>query len=293
MALPKIIQFFTKTRVYVATIFLAICLFSLVHGGFALALFLGVLIYFGSTELTNMTRAKGLNPPLKLILFLDAVMIIFATLKQYNLLFAVLSLGSIAIMLAVLFRGAKATINDVSASLLAFIYGGLLPIHIIFLRNIDGQPLMFFNRAYAPGIGYIVLMFVVISVCDIAAYYVGTKLGKTPLWKEISPKKTVEGAVGGTVASVIGAVIVGHFIDLSIFHSVASGLLLSFAAQFGDLTESMFKRDAGFKDSGDMLPGHGGFLDRADSYIFTGAVAYYYFSIFVNKGALLLSLNLF
>ena len=146
---------------------------------------------------------------------------------------------------------------------------------------------MLYGKHIDPGIGYIVLMFVVISVCDIAAFYVGTKLGKTPLWPEVSPKKTVEGAVGGTIASILGAVIVGHFIDLSLVHSIISGFILSLAAQFGDLAESMIKRDAGFKDSGDLLPGHGGMLDRADSYVFTGAVAYYYFSIFVNNGTLL------
>jgi len=283
----NIFKFFTNTRVYVATIFLSICLFALIHGGFPLAVFLAVLIYFGTIELVNMTKAKGMNPPLNLILFVEVLIIFLATLRQYNLIFATLSISTIAILLTILFRGAKANMNDVGASFLSILYGGILPVHIIFLRNIEGQPFSLFGKPFDPGIGYIVLMFVVISLCDIAAYYVGTKFGKTPLWKEISPKKTVEGAVGGTVASVLGAVLVGYFIDLPIYHSIISGLLLSLAAQFGDLTESMFKRDAGVKDSGNLLPGHGGFLDRADSYILTGAVAYYYFSIFVNKGALL------
>lgn len=287
MDITKIFKFFTKTRVYVATIFLSICLASLVYGSFALAIFLGVLIYLGTVELVNMTRAKGMNPELKLILLIDFILIVLATLKLYSYMLPTLSISTIVIFLVILSRGAKATINDAAVSLLTILYGGFLPMHIIFLRNIEGPAFSFFGRPFAPGIGYIVLMFVVISLCDIAAYYVGTKLGKTPLWPEISPKKTVEGAVGGTVASILGAVIVGHFIDLHIIHSIIAGLVLSLAAQFGDLTESMMKRDAGFKDSGNMLPGHGGILDRADSYIFTGAVAYYYFSIFVNKGALL------
>lgn len=282
-----LIKFFSKTRVYVATIFLLICLVSLIYGGFPLAIFLSVLIYFGQVELVNMLKAKGMDPPLALILFVDAILIICATLKQYNYVVPVLAISTIIIFLVILFRGAKASINDIGASFLAILYGGFLPIHIIFLRDIKGPDILLFGRHFDLGIGYIVLMFVVISLCDIAAFYVGTKLGKTPLWPEISPKKTIEGSVGGTVASILGAVLIGHFIDLSLVHSIISGLLLSLAAQFGDLAESMIKRDAGFKDSGNLLPGHGGMLDRADSYVFTGAIAYYYFSIFVNHGSLL------
>ena len=274
-----LIKFFSKTRVYVATIFLLICLVSLIYGGFPLAIFLSVLIYFGQAELVNMTKAKGMNPPLGLILFVDAILILCATLKQYNYIVPVLAIATIIIFLVILFRGAKATINDIGATFLAILYGGFLPMHIIFLRDIKGPDILLYGKHIDLGIGYIVLMFVVISV--------GTKLGKTPLWPEVSPKKTVEGAVGGTVASILGAVLVGHFIDLSFIHSIISGFVLSLAAQFGDLAESMIKRDAGFKDSGDLLPGHGGMLDRADSYVFTGAIAYYYFSIFVNNGALL------
>lgn len=288
-----LIKFFTKARVYVATIFLSICLACLIYGGFPLAVFLSVLIYFGQVELVNMTRAKGMNPPLGLILSIDAILIILATLKQYNFILPVLALSTIIIILVVLFRGNKATMGDIGASFLAVMYGGFLPMHIIFLRNIQVPDILLFGRHFAPGIGYIVLMFLVISLSDIAAYYVGTKLGKTPLWPEVSPKKTIEGSVGGTVAGILGAVAVGHFIGLSLFHGIISGFILSMAAQFGDLAESMMKRDAGFKDSGNLLPGHGGMLDRADSYIFTGAVAYYYFSIVVHNGALLSMLSPF
>jgi len=283
----RFFKFFTKARVYVATIFLLICLAALIYGGFALAVFMSVLIYFGQVELVNMAKAKEMNPPLWLILIIDAIMVICATLKQYNYILPILALSTIIIFLVILFRGAKATINDIGATFLAILYGGFLPMHIIFLRNIKGPPILLFGKHFAPGIGYIVLMFVVISLCDIAAFYVGTKLGKTPLWPEVSPKKTIEGSIGGTVASILGSVLIGSFINLSIVHCIIVGLLLSLAAQFGDLTESMLKRDAGFKDSGNLLPGHGGILDRADSYIFTGALAYYYFSIFVHHGALL------
>lgn len=282
-------KFFTKARVYVATIFLSICLASLVYGGIALALFLGVLIYLGSIELVQMYSAKGLNPPLNLILGIELVVIILALIGQYSLIFPVIAISTMVVLLTILSRGASAALNDVGASFTAVLYGGLLPVHIIFLRDIQAADIVLFGKSFDAGIGYIVLMFVVISLSDIAAYYVGRKFGKTPLWKEVSPNKTLEGAVAGTIASILGAVLIGSFINLHLAHCIISGLLLSLAAQFGDLTESMMKRDAGVKDSGNLLPGHGGILDRADSYIFTGAVAYYYFSLVVNKSCIFLN----
>lgn len=273
------LKFFTKARVYVATIFLIICLIAMIQGGWLLAVFIGILIYLGQVELVNMLKAKGMNPPLYLILFISLSLVIISSLKQYNLIMPAFALSTILVFFVILARGAKATINDIGACFLAVLYGGFLPLHLILLRDISAPDIVLFGRSFDAGIGYIVLMFVIISLSDIAAYYVGSKFGKTPLWKEVSPKKTVEGAIAGTVASVLGAIIIGYFINMHIGHSITAGLLLSAFAQVGDLVESMLKRDAGVKDSGNILPGHGGILDRADSYVFTGAVAYYYFTV--------------
>ena len=283
----EFLRFFTKARVYVATIFLIICLVSLVYGSWLLAAFLGLLIYLGQKELVEMFKAKGMNPPFVLILFIDAILVILATLEFYQAIMPAFAISTTVIFLVILFRGSQATINDAAASFFAILYGGFLPMHIILLRDISAPDIVLFGKTFDAGIGYIVLMFVVISLSDIAAYYVGSHFGKTPLWKEISPKKTIEGSIGGTVASVLGAVFIGYFINMPIIHSVITGLILSAFAQLGDLVESMIKRDAGVKDSGSILPGHGGILDRADSYIFTGAIAYYYFLFFVNHNVLL------
>jgi phosphatidate cytidylyltransferase len=287
----NIIKFFSNPRVWVATIFLSITLVSIIIGKLALALFLAVLIYLGSKEYVTLARAKGLNPSLKIILIVDFFLIFFATLqsfdrssqfiKHYDFLGLVVTFGVIATFIKMLFRGAKATLNDTAATILGFMYGGWLPMHIILLRNLYKSGIYLFHWHVREGLGYIVLIFFVISLSDIAAYYVGKTFGKNKLWPEISPNKTKEGALAGAVGGILGAVLVGHFIEISLFHSLVSGLLLSIAAQYGDLAESMMKRDAGVKDSGTLLPGHGGVLDRADSYIFTGAVAYYYFSLFV------------
>ena len=286
-----IINFFLKPRVWVATIFLSITLVSIIIGKVALAIFIAVLIFVGSKEFVNFVRAKGLDPDLRLILFIDFLFIFFAMLqsfdrsshfiKHYDFMGLVATFGVIATFIKIMFRGNKATINDAAVTVMGFMYGGWLPTHIIMLRNLYKNGIDLFGFGVREGLGFIILIFFVISASDIAAYYIGKKYGNKPLWPEISPKKTVQGAIAGTLGGVAASVIIGSIISIGIIHSLIAGFLLSLAAQFGDLAESMMKRDAGVKDSGTILPGHGGVLDRADSYIFTGAVAYYYFSLFV------------
>jgi len=282
-----LIKFFTNKRVAVATIFLAITLASIVLGGIALAVFLTVLILLGNRELVTFIRAKGYNPSVPIITAADLVFILLATFGLEELLSFSVTIATIATLLSILSRGKNATIADASTTIMAFMYGGWLPMHILLLRQLDLDGLSIYNFSFADGLGYIIMIFLVITISDIAGYYIGTNFGKTPLCPTISPKKTVEGAVASTIGGILIAIVVGYFIKLSFVHSLIAGILFSLAAQFGDLCESMLKRDAGLKDSGDMLPGHGGVLDRADSYIFTGAVAYYYFKIFVIQAFML------
>jgi len=276
-----LLLFFSKPRVWVATIFLAITLVAIIIGKAALAIFLGLLIFLGTKEYVNLIRAKGLNPSINVILLVDFLLLISATLQEYDFLPLIVTFGVIIAFITIMTRGHKATTNDLATTVLGFLYGGWLPMHIMLLRNLNKSSIEIFGISAREGLGYIILIFFVISASDIAAYYIGKRFGKRPLWPEISPKKTIEGSIGGTTGGVIASLIIGHLIGLGLFHSIVAGLLLSITAQIGDLSESMLKRDAGFKDSGNLLPGHGGVLDRADSYIFTGAVAYYYFSLFV------------
>ncbi|MEM9949942.1 MAG: phosphatidate cytidylyltransferase, partial [Cyanobacteria bacterium P01_D01_bin.36] len=112
------------------------------------------------------------------------------------------------------------------------------------------------------------------------AYLVGRSLGRTPL-SNISPKKTVEGAVSGIVASILVAV-AGAALLAWPFWAVsgsALGALIGISSLLGDLTESLMKRDAGVKDSGQLIPGHGGILDRTDSYVFTAPIVYYFVTL--------------
>ena len=269
------------TRVLTATIFLSITLACIVSGGFVFALFALLLVYLGMKELLQFMKAKGNNPCDLFIYITCFLYLVLGFFNRPDYIAVLTTFVIIGTFLAVLKRGKDSRIQDIGSTLLCITYGGFLPSHFLFLRNLNITGIDFLGIHVRSGFGYVLLLFVVISITDIAAYYTGTKFGKTPLFKEISPKKTVEGAVGGTMFAILASIIVGHLIHLDLVHSIIAGVLITAAAQLGDLAESMMKRDAGIKDSATLLPGHGGILDRADSYIFSVAVAYYYFYYFI------------
>jgi phosphatidate cytidylyltransferase len=122
---------------------------------------------------------------------------------------------------------------------------------------------------------------------DTFAYFVGVYMGKVKLCPKISPKKTVEGAFGGIIGSVALSILSGFVInslgvDIDIIHFVITGFLCGIASEIGDLAASYTKRYTGIKDFGNIIPGHGGVLDRFDSILFTAPVIYYYFAIVGN-----------
>lgn len=156
--------------------------------------------------------------------------------------------------------------GEVALVLMGFLYVPLLLSHLVMLRLLP------------HGIPWLFLVMVIVMAGDSAAYYVGSSFGKTKLYPAVSPKKSVEGSLGGLVGSLVGAFVAKglFFPELSILDCIATALLLGVVGQLGDLFESLIKRSCGVKDSGTLLPGHGGILDRVDSILFAGPVAFYY-----------------
>jgi len=150
--------------------------------------------------------------------------------------------------------------------LMGFLYVPLLLSHLVMLRMLP------------HGVSWLFLIMVIVMTGDSAAYYVGSSFGKTKLYPAVSPKKSVEGSLGGLVGSSAGAFLARaiFFPELSPFDCIATALLLGVLGQLGDLFESLIKRSCGVKDSGSIFPGHGGILDRLDSILFAGPAAYYY-----------------
>jgi phosphatidate cytidylyltransferase len=128
------------------------------------------------------------------------------------------------------------------------------------------------------GLQWFIILLLVIWVGDSMALFIGKKLGKTPFAARISPKKTNEGALGGLLGGIIAAAALQHFLfhDLPLGHVMVLSVLIGVFGQLGDLVESMLKRAAEVKDSSNLIPGHGGVLDRIDSLLFAFPVTYLY-----------------
>ena len=137
------------------------------------------------------------------------------------------------------------------------------------------------TRALPDGIFLVFFVILVTWAGDTGAYYAGVSMGRTPLAPRISPNKTVEGLLGGCLLAVVIALIArAWFIpSFTIVDAVVLGILLTVTGLIGDLSESMFKRGAGVKDSGGLIPGHGGMLDRLDSLLLTAPAYYYYVTL--------------
>lgn len=117
---------------------------------------------------------------------------------------------------------------------------------------------------------------------DVFAYFTGVTLGKHKLCPKISPKKSIEGSIGGILGSIIVCGVFGYFFANEIFiHCIIVGALGGIVSQFGDLTASIFKRKMGIKDYGNLIPGHGGILDRFDSVLFTAPMVFYYIELVI------------
>jgi len=132
-------------------------------------------------------------------------------------------------------------------------------------------------RSFDPTGAWVLMTMVLAWGSDTSAYFVGRKYGKTKLAPRISPKKTLEGSAGGLAAAVVGAMIMSFFLPgMQLLDAVALGVLGGAAGQAGDLMVSVLKRSSGVKDSGGILPGHGGILDRVDALAFTGPATWVY-----------------
>ncbi|HEX7191304.1 MAG TPA: phosphatidate cytidylyltransferase [Thermoanaerobaculia bacterium] len=147
-----------------------------------------------------------------------------------------------------------------------------------------GGSLIRMRSDFPVGPKLVFFLLVVVWLGDAGAYYTGKAFGRHKLSPRISPKKTVEGLIGGIASSIIAAIVI-HFTffpEFQLLHAVIAGVILSSCGVVGDLAESLWKRSADVKDSGTLIPGHGGFLDRFDSVFFTAPILYTYWSLIVH-----------
>jgi phosphatidate cytidylyltransferase len=285
------------SRIISGIIAIVLALTATLLGGWYFTVVFVIGVFLGQQEYFNLVQAKGIAPTVKTTMVVSQILLVICTIDG-NLADAVMPLAGTFICFYLLFQPKMATIADIAASILGLFYTGYLPSYWVRLRAIDSAGISnlplggywpenwidIFSRgnfAFLPqGLTATVLTFFCIWASDIGAYFFGKFFGKTRL-SDISPKKTVEGAVFGIASSIAVSSTVSYFLAWPRFPFTGAtlGLLIGVSCLLGDLTESMLKRDAGVKDSGQLIPGHGGILDRTDSYIFTAPLVYYYVTL--------------
>ncbi|MFI3328225.1 MAG: phosphatidate cytidylyltransferase [Rikenellaceae bacterium] len=255
--------------VMVAVIVAALWYSQWTFGALLLAITVG-----GVREFYNMARAKGYEPQVFVGCAMSAAVFAFGfdyffNGSSYNvslLLFLMLALPTM--FLLELFKGGSKPIENLGATILGVVYVAVP------MAMLAGVPLMITGGVWNA---WVMVLYLLIIWCnDSFAYLVGVPFGKHPLYKAISPKKSVEGFIGGVVGAILVSALIAHFFDGQYVKWIGLGVVIAKFGTLGDLVESMFKRSSDVKDSGAILPGHGGWLDRFDALIFTAPYALVY-----------------
>ncbi|NIM01085.1 MAG: phosphatidate cytidylyltransferase [Acidobacteria bacterium] len=242
------------------------------------SLLVGVVVAGGTIEACGILGRLGTRPVMPLcVAFALAIAAAFDSGLPFDLPVSLpLTLGIVTIVAAAMRRrdDARGMLDTIQASLLPPLLVGLMLAHLIGLRGLGdeiGRDLLF-------------LLFLCVMLGDTAAYYVGSAIGRSKMTPVLSPNKSWEGAIAAIFASVAASWLatVWFFPDLPLKHALIIGALLGPAGILGDLAESTLKRAGGVKDSGRLLPGHGGLLDRIDSLLFAAPVLYYYCMAFLG-----------
>jgi phosphatidate cytidylyltransferase len=245
-----------------------------------MALFLFILLG-GIIEFAGLFKESNIQPNRVFIILISGLFFIVSFLIAQGTLESkfLLSLFPmfLIIMAAELYRKKENPVLNIAVTIFTIIYLAT-PISLI---NFLVFPHFQDGNNYSPKL--LVALFALIWIYDSGAYLVGVSIGKHRLFERISPKKSWEGAIGGTLTAMLAAYFISGFIpEIKLTHWIAFSILTVISSTFGDLTESMFKRHFGIKDSGNLLPGHGGILDRFDSLFFAAPMMVMYLKLFVE-----------
>jgi phosphatidate cytidylyltransferase len=268
-----------RQRAISAAVLVPVLLVVLILGGVVLAAAVALVTVLAALEVFRLLKGAGYTPfawlgtALALVVVLDAA---FPKVLEGSGLLLV----AVGIVLAAVASFTRIDPKDGLQAWMTTVFGALYVSLLAFLirlgESAPATPADAPLAALGGERGWILLLVLAVWSYDTGAYLVGKNLGRTKFLTHISPSKTVEGLIGGVAATTIVVAILLWGLGENPIHAMALGPLTALAAQAGDLAESVIKRAAGAKDSGTLIPGHGGMLDRVDSFVFAAPVVTLY-----------------
>jgi len=269
-------------RIGSAALFVPLLFLLVRRGGAAFLTFVAVQVVIGLLEFYGMMRNKGLEPRLWLGL-LGAIGLQWIAYRPEAGQADFLATAAVMLALALALReaGRPHQVENIAVTAMGVLYVGWLSSHLMLLRELPWRV----GTPYAMGASFVFLAFFVTWSCDTGAYVFGRIMGRVRPWTTISPRKSLEGAAGGFVCAIAAAFVARAWFApyLRPFDCAALGALVGVFAQVGDFVESLLKRDARHDDSSDLIPGHGGVLDRFDSLYFAAPIVFYYLRLVVYQ----------
>lgn len=239
-------------------------------GGVYIAVLVSILIILALFEFFNIVKHLGIKVWHTLIITFTFIWLLNMFIGHKEWMMPILICWLIIIFGRLAMQYPEVNFEEASYNLLAMIYPVAFFSYLYLLRQL---PL---------GVVWTFFTFFLVWSTDTFAYLIGKGFGHNPLAPKVSPNKTVEGSVGGLLGCLIVGLIFRFWMaEVSFLHTIILSLIVGIVGQIGDLFESSLKRNAGIKDSGSLIPGHGGILDRSDSLIFVLPIIYYYIVNFV------------
>lgn len=260
-----------KTRVLTAIVGVPALLFFVYLGGYFFGALVILLALTGLREYFTLLKKSGWEP-VKSPGYIFLPLVFFAVFTyKYSLAISLWLLLFLLFTLLPVFFPSRISYWESAVSFWGIVYLGALSSFLIAIRLMP------------EGLYLTVILLALVWTTDIMAYLVGSSVGKRPLAKKISPKKTVEGTIGGIIGSSVSGMVLAGVMPVTMLTIASGGLLgavIGGAGTLGDLTQSALKRSADVKDSGVFFPGHGGVLDRFDSLLFAAPFFYFYIKFF-------------
>ncbi len=282
------------TRILVALVGIPLMVWICLEGGWIFSLLVALLCAQGLREFYALSISKAAQPQVPLGTVMAALVPLLVHLRAMpggtDLLLPFALAGILILMTLELWRKKPHPFLNISVQLSGFLYVVLLLSSLVLVRDFSAESGLLLSSGMSLRSGWqgylILCSFIGVWSGDSFAYFAGLAFGKHKIFPRVSPKKSWEGSIAGFFGSILAFHLASHFMlpELPMWHGFALGAVIGIVGPIGDFVESLMKRDAAIKDSGSLIPGHGGVLDRFDSLLFVAPIIYIYLKLVLSAG---------